>query len=64
MDYTLEFLENKFKEHSKKYIEECKIIKKNRKERGEQDDSYQYEDFNLPLAFVSIIQEIRKIKGG
>lgn len=63
MDYSLEFLEKKFKQHSKKFAKELETIKKNRKENGYEDDAYPDEDFNLPLAFVTIIQEIRALKG-
>lgn len=63
MDYSLEFLEIKFKQHSRKFIKERESIKKNRKDSGCEDDTYPDEDFNLPLAFVKIIQEIRALKG-
>jgi hypothetical protein len=62
MDYTLEYLEEKFKEHAEKFRLDTEKMKKNREENGYEEPDYEY-DFNLPLAFVTIIQEIRALKG-
>lgn len=62
MDYSLEFLEKKFKEHAEKFTLDNEKMKKTREENGYDEPDYDYE-FNLPLAFVTIIQEIRALKG-
>jgi hypothetical protein len=62
MEYSLEFLEDKFKEHAERFRLDNEKMKKNREENDYEQPDYDYE-FNLPLAFVTIIQEIRALKG-
>ncbi len=62
MNYTLEFLEEKFKEHSNIFKNSLAAHKKNREENGWDGPDYD-EEFCLPDALVLIIQEIKKLKG-
>ncbi len=62
-DYTLEYLLEKFTEHSITFEEKFKLDL-DRVKKGEIDDSYCNEKncFNFPQALCTIIQEIQSLK--
>lgn len=62
--YTLEYLIDTFKDHAKRAVVERKRCIKNYQESnpGHPIPEWMTDEFNLPLAFVSICTEILELK--
>lgn len=63
MDYSLDALEKRFTEHAEKLQKQHEEQERQRIENGWDEPGYDY-TFNLPKAFITIVQEIKKLKEG
>lgn len=61
MEYSLDSLEKRFTEHAKRFREQHEEQEKRRIENGWDKPDYD-DSFSLPEAFITIVQEIKRLK--